>query len=309
MAVPAPTTGGIGSHPVRSDAVPLIVSARTNGNCVKLSAFTTPRPLASRPSTAFAFAAFRCMGETGRQRYNCSLSTSQPKTPYTRIPIHYSRPHTARRRQPRMTKVTNVFGTRFSGRMGRSMIASSWKGKDYVKTYVKPRNPRTEAQQEHRSRIVWAVRMWRDLSDKQHQLYDRFAASMSGYNLFVKRAMKAAEKGLPPGFPIPLDWKTADGKAITNGDLIVRKGRKTLFIESLEDASGGIALTPSDTPYTFALRKGTQEDKVLEINDLLDTDVPLTLESKKLGIKLVMDAPPPPANSQSKRVLSKRRKG
>lgn len=200
-----------------------------------------------------------------------------------------------------MTKISNVFGTRFSGRIGRSMIASSWKGREYVKSYVKPRNPRSKAQQEHRNRIVWAVRMWRQLSDKQQHLYNRFATSMSGYNLFVKRAMKADEKGLPPEFPIPLDWKTADGEAITNGDLIVRKGRKTLFIESLEDVNGGIALTPSDAPYSFVLRKGTHEDKVLEISDLLDTDVPVTLESEKLDIKLVMDVPRPSAKGQSKK--------
>jgi len=200
-----------------------------------------------------------------------------------------------------MAKITNVFGTRFSGRIGHSMIASSWKGKEYVKTYVKPRNPRSKAQQEHRNLIVWAVRMWSGLSDKQQQLYNRLATSISGYNLFVKRAMKAGKQGLPPEFPIPLDWKTADGKAFTDGDFIVRKGRKGLFIESLEDVKGGIALTPSDAPYTFTLRRGTHEDMVLEISDLLDTDVPLVVESKDLGVKLIIDLPRPSAKGRFKK--------
>jgi len=58
-------------------------------------------------------------------------------------------------------------------------------------------------------------------------------------------------------------------------------------------------LTPSDAPYAFVLRKGTQEDVVLTVKDLLETDVPTVLESTQLGIKLVATVddtePQPPA--------------
>ena len=47
------------------------------------------------------------------------------------------------------------------------------------------------------------------------------------------------------------------------------------------------------------LRKGTQEDVVLTVKDLLETDVPTVLESTQLGIKLVATVedpdPQPPA--------------
>jgi len=72
-----------------------------------------------------------------------------------------------------------------------------------------------------------------------------------------------------------------------------------LHKDSLKDATGTIALTPSDAPYAFVLRKGTQEDVVLTVKDLLETDVPTVLESTQLGIKLVATVddtePQPPA--------------
>jgi len=49
------------------------------------------------------------------------------------------------------------------------------------------------------------------------------------------------------------------------------------------------------------LRKGPQEDVVLTVQDLLDTDVPAVLESTRLGLKLVATVenpqPEPPAAS------------
>lgn len=57
---------------------------------------------------------------------------------------------------------------------------------------------------------------------------------------------------------------------------------------------GGIALTHSDAPYTFVLKKGKQKEAVLRITDLGETDVPMVLESKMLGIKLVADVQAPP---------------
>lgn len=58
---------------------------------------------------------------------------------------------------------------------------------------------------------------------------------------------------------------------------------------------GEIALTRSDAPYTFVLKKGKQKDAVLRFTDLGETDVPMALESERLGIKLVTDVQAPPA--------------
>ena len=60
---------------------------------------------------------------------------------------------------------------------------------------------------------------------------------------------------------------------------------------------GEIALTHSDAPYAFVLKKGRQKEAVLRITDLGETDVPMILESKTLGIKLVADIQAPPTEA------------
>jgi len=58
---------------------------------------------------------------------------------------------------------------------------------------------------------------------------------------------------------------------------------------------GEIAQTRSDAQYTLLLRKDYEEDAVRTIDDLLDMEKPMALESKRLGIKLVADVQAPPA--------------
>ncbi len=75
----------------------------------------------------------------------------------------------------------------------------------------------------------------------------------------------------------------------------MKSDSKADLLELNVKEKGEVALTPSDTPYTFLLRRGTKKDVALEIRDLLQTDVPMALESKTLGIKLVTLVLAPPA--------------
>ena len=192
-----------------------------------------------------------------------------------------------------MAKISNIFGTTFRGRVGRKMVAATWKGHEYIRPYVKPSNPKTEAQRAHRDIFGNAVKAWQELSVVQRMFYNRIANGMTGYNLFIRRTMAALMNLLEPEVPIPMQWRTEDGEPVTNGALIVLQAGKQIFTDILKDAKGEVALTPSDTPYTFVLRRGTEEDVILTIEDLGETDVPLVLESEKLGIKLVADVLPP----------------
>lgn len=62
---------------------------------------------------------------------------------------------------------------------------------------------------------------------------------------------------------------------------------------------GEIARTHRDASYTFVLKKGRQKDAVLRITDLGEADVPMVLESKTLGIKLVADVQMPSTEADS----------
>jgi hypothetical protein len=88
-------------------------------------------------------------------------------------------------------RINNIFGTVFSGAIGKKLIASSWKGKEYIRAYTRPRNPKTRAQQEHRALFAEAVKAWKKLGIEERKALDRQAVGMTGFNLFVSRYVKA----------------------------------------------------------------------------------------------------------------------
>jgi len=192
-------------------------------------------------------------------------------------------------------KIRNIFGNRYKGALGKDMVAASWKGHDYIREYAVPTNPKSELQQQHRAIFNKAIEAWKGLSPRQREFYNRIADGMTGYNLFVGRYIEAVRNGQVPELPITMKWSTEDGMPLEECWLIVRKRSQEIFVDSLKDATGETALTPSDTPYTLTLRRGTKEDTVRTIEDLLETDIPLVLESTTLGIKLVTLVLAPPA--------------
>ncbi len=190
-------------------------------------------------------------------------------------------------------KIKNILGNLYSGKLGDDLIASSWKGIEYLKKYTIPKNPKTEEQTRNRDIFKVAIGIWPRLSPRQKQFYNKIAEGMSGYNLFVGRFIAAVNAGREPELPIEMQWTTEGSVPVDQGWLIVRRSSKDIFVDSLKDAKGEVALTPSDAPYTFILKKGGREEVVQRIDDLLETDVPMTLESRELGIKLVADVQVP----------------
>lgn len=191
------------------------------------------------------------------------------------------------------TKIRNIFGNRYKGALGKDMIASSWKGTEYIKEYSVPGGEPSDRQLEQRAVFAKATVAWQTLSLRQQEFYDHIASGMTGYNVFVGRATQAIRAGREPEVPLPLEYVTADGQPVRGGDLIVRQGSRDVFVDDLKDGKGEIALTPSDAPYEFLLRRDGKEDIVAKVKDLLDVDVPLVLESETLGIRLVLSAPAP----------------
>jgi len=194
-------------------------------------------------------------------------------------------------------KIRNIFGNRYRGAMGKDFVASSWKGHDYVKVYTPPRNPRSPLQTEHRTTFSQGSKAWGPLTRRQQAFYNAIVAGtserMSGQNLWVSRYIDAVKNGRTPETPMEVSWRTEDGNPVGDGWLIVRKGSWPLFTESLRDARVEVALTRSDAPYAFVLRRGTQEDVVLTMKDILETDSLGVLESTLLGIKLVVNVEAP----------------
>ncbi len=191
-------------------------------------------------------------------------------------------------------KIRNIFGTVFSGALGKSMIAASWHGHDYIRAYQKPKDAASPLQLQQRAFYHEAVAAWKALTDMQQELYRRLAEEMSGYNLFVQRHILAARAGKVPELPLPLRYATEDGAPVPDGALVVRKGERTLFAYGLGRGTGEIALTASDAPYTLSLRRGVHEEVIATVRDPLETGTSLRLASVRLAIALVLDVPAEP---------------
>lgn len=187
-------------------------------------------------------------------------------------------------------RIKNAFGTSFVGALGKEMVASSWKGHDYIKAYRVSANPRTKRQQEFRERFARAVDAWHDLSMFQQHFYDRIADGMTGYNLFIGRFIRADRGGKAPELPISLRYKTWDGVPLPDAALRVLRGKVVLFDDGLGDGKGEIALTRSDAPYTFVLRRRSREEAVATAWDLPEEGAPRVLASEVLGIRLELSA-------------------
>jgi hypothetical protein len=82
-------------------------------------------------------------------------------------------------------KITNSFGTKFRGALGKDIIASSWRGIRYIRAYTKPRDPKSGRQLERRGTFAEAVHAWQELPPEEQKKYERRARGMSGYNLFI----------------------------------------------------------------------------------------------------------------------------
>ena len=91
-----------------------------------------------------------------------------------------------------MVKVNNIFGDKYSGKVGEAGVFASWKGRQYRRSYVKPANPNTPAQQAVRGSFANAVDKWHDFNALQKQSYRPLTSGqvMSGFNLFVSRWQK-----------------------------------------------------------------------------------------------------------------------
>lgn len=86
----------------------------------------------------------------------------------------------------------DVLFTEYNGHMDNMVYYTVW-GKTYARRYVIPHNPKSEAQQAHRSLFAEAMAGWKLLSEDLKQLYRKKTRKlrMHAHNLFIKEYMKS----------------------------------------------------------------------------------------------------------------------
>lgn len=102
-----------------------------------------------------------------------------------------------------------------SGTYKDALTFSIWKGRNYVRTWFRPTNPKTAAQQAQRTLLANAVSAWQALYDATKDAWNTAARDVyppiSGFNYYV---MQYILQGGPPTIPAvaPRKAKTIHGR-------------------------------------------------------------------------------------------------
>lgn len=167
-------------------------------------------------------------------------------------------------------QLINQFGTRFKGTLGHAMTAGTWKGRNYLRGYRKPKNPRRPLQNIQRGHMVEASDFWKDFNRFQKAAYDLATAKIVGeitaYNAMMKQAMNDAiadEPYVEPFFGTATVHEIITGDDIIGARFVVRKAdTQARYMYRFSDASGeilGIGLVAEDQPYDLNIYKSGYE--------------------------------------------------
>lgn len=92
-----------------------------------------------------------------------------------------------------MAKITAPFlGLAASGTIGKTLTASKWRGRPYIRTRVVPSNPQTAAQSQTRDVFAWANNVWKRAPTLFVTPWDRFAEGqvLTGRNAMQGNAVR-----------------------------------------------------------------------------------------------------------------------
>lgn len=100
-----------------------------------------------------------------------------------------------------MAKWTSPLFTDMRNKIADSVVFSRWKGRGYFRSWVKPANPRTNAQKAHRAVLANLVKRYQELTADSAVKTAWNARALeyliSGYNLFVKWGRSSYVKAEP----------------------------------------------------------------------------------------------------------------
>jgi len=168
-----------------------------------------------------------------------------------------------------MAKWKSPFLSEIKNKLGDSVVFSSWKGRQYMRSYVEPANPNTSDQQAFRESMSEAVNRWQGelVGTPAEEAYDQYATpqQISGFNLFVRyfQGSDIEITNTPTsGGDIEVDYET--NLPLDKAEVVVfMAGGNTAESQTEIDAeSGSVTLSAPSTSgeYLVAVAHSNPED-------------------------------------------------
>ncbi len=109
-----------------------------------------------------------------------------------------------------------LFSLDASGQLGRAVVYTKWKGRNVVREYVIPANPRSLAQHWQRGQLGLLSKWWAAMSGANKTSWDSLAAAsnISSFNAFVGYGLAKMVDGVRPQVAYPYVTEVAPTGAL-----------------------------------------------------------------------------------------------
>jgi hypothetical protein len=160
----------------------------------------------------------------------------------------------------------------FSGKVG-PVVGASWKGIDYMRSYVIPANPSSAAQIIQRAKFAAIVALARDaLSSLLNVYWDPFLSKMSGFNRFVQVNIGTLDGSYELGIASKMALGTLEDVSLItgtynngDGETIVTWDEATSGNGALTDSVGLVVYDPTNANLTLFTPVVTRDDESITV--------------------------------------------
>jgi hypothetical protein len=161
-----------------------------------------------------------------------------------------------------------LFSLDASGAVGKAIVFTKWKGRNVVREYVSPANPKTIAQQASRVMMRAINLLWHsaDSTDRESWVADAAARNISPFNALAGENLRRQQIGLWPtkNLAVPGTTVSAVAEDVTSeimGDSVV------MAIETLSNISTAHLIW-----YTVQLASAGNGESVMNVVGVLQGD-------------------------------------
>jgi len=143
--------------------------------------------------------------------------------------------------------------------IGDNVVFSQWKGRPYMRSYVKPANPKTNAQKAHREVMKNLVKRYQELvadtGVKTAWNAEALPFVISGFNLFTKygRQSKISVSPASGNAPLTVTITYTCGIPINKAGIVQFNGTTWTIVKD----KGTLSSTPNSTVQVTGLTAGT----------------------------------------------------